>query len=185
MKLSEVPPNTKILDLDNLNNNIDSFAKVIEGSSKDGSTIRTVIIKNTPEAYKVFGVKNIPSSIFKNDNIARQEVEQNTIVDLKSDLIPLENNYQQIFQEKQHTNIDSVSILDGSFFERNVGNDDLGKINQNNFIMANEEINQSNSFKEIDNKVKLSFAPTPSVLTEEDISEIFKTNSGGLDGFRK
>ena len=46
-----------------------TLAKVIEHNDEDSPYVRTVVIQNTPQAYRAFGVKNIPRYIL--DRIRR------------------------------------------------------------------------------------------------------------------
>ena len=62
-------------DTNGQKSNFDLFAKVIENSEKDGIIQRTVIIKNTPEAHRVFGVKNAPLDMLKSQKITSTEKE--------------------------------------------------------------------------------------------------------------
>ena len=47
-------------NLAHLGPDLDEFAKVIETSDDKGNIARTVIIKNTPEAHAMFGVRGVP-----------------------------------------------------------------------------------------------------------------------------
>merc|ERR1719189_3407228 len=42
-----------------------TLAKVIQHNNKDSPYARTVVIQNTPQAFRAFGVKNIPQHILQ------------------------------------------------------------------------------------------------------------------------
>merc|ERR1712242_35410 len=42
-----------------------TLAKVIQHNSRDSPYARTVVIQNTPQAFRAFGVKNIPEHIIQ------------------------------------------------------------------------------------------------------------------------
>ena len=42
-----------------------TLAKVIQHNSRDSPYARTVVIQNTPQAFRAFGVKNIPQHIIQ------------------------------------------------------------------------------------------------------------------------
>merc|ERR550525_1118968 len=42
-----------------------TLAKVIQHNNKDSPYARTVVIQNTPQAFRAFGVKNIPQHIIQ------------------------------------------------------------------------------------------------------------------------
>ena len=52
------------MDLPNIGN-IEDLATVIENNDTEGNVRRTVIIKNTPQAFQAFGIKNAPREILK------------------------------------------------------------------------------------------------------------------------
>ena len=53
-----------VVDLPNIGN-IEDLATVIENNDTEGNVRRTVIIKNTPQAFQAFGIKNAPREILK------------------------------------------------------------------------------------------------------------------------
>ena len=79
----------------------ESLAKVIKHKDKDSKVGKTVIIKNTPEAFKVFGVKNVPKEFFaKSEELKKEGAAKN----------PVNNNN---VQNEDVVNVNEESEIEG------------------------------------------------------------------------